>query len=199
MIPRQWIIATAILLALATGMAIYLSQLHQREAATPAAPAALEPHVSPPAPGPTETVTVWVAYDSSGTLRAQMISVPMSSRRQQRAEELMRGLLGIYTTENSPHPLAAGAEVRNVYLVDPGIAVIDLNSAFVVGQTSGVLAEELTIASLIQTLSSNIAGVTKVKILVDGKERETLSGHADLSGFYDVSQVSELAKQLTSE
>jgi hypothetical protein len=38
-----------------------------------------------------------------------------------------------------------------------------------------------------------------VKILVDGKERETLSGHADISDFYDVSQVSELAKQLTSE
>ena len=123
----------------------------------------------------------------------------MSSGRQQRAEELMRGLLSIYTTRNSPHPLQAGAEVRNVYLVDPGIAVIDLNSAFVDGQTSGVLAEELTVASLIQSLSSNIPGITKVKILVDGKERETLSGHADLSGFYDVSQVSELAKQLTSQ
>ena len=198
MIPRRWIIATAILLALATGMAVYVWQLERREAATPA-PAAAEPHVSPPAPGPTENATVWVAYDTSGRLRAQTISVPMSSRRQQRAEELMRGLLSIYTTENSPHPLPAGAEVRNIYLVDPGIAVIDLNSAFVVGQTSGVLAEELTIASLIQTLSSNIPAIKKVKILVDGKERETLSGHADLSGFYDVSQVSELAKQLASE
>jgi len=198
MIPRQWIIATAILLALATGMAIYLWQLRRREVATPV-PAAAEPHVSPPAPGPTENVTVWVAHDISGTLRGQMISVPLSSGRQQRAEELMRGLLSIYTTKNSPHPLQAGAEVRNVYLVDPGVAVIDLNSAFVDGQTSGVLAEELTVASLIQSLSSNISGITKVKILVDGKERETLSGHADLSGFYDVSQVSELAEQLTSE
>lgn len=198
MIPRQWILATAILLALATGMAIYVWQLHRRESATPV-PAAAEPHVSPPAPGPTDNVTVWVAYDTSGTLRAQTISVPTSSRRQQRAEELMRGLLSIYTADNSPHPLPAGAEVRNVYLVDPGVAVIDLNSAFVVGQTSGVLAEELTLASLIQTLSSNIPGITKVKILVDGKERETLSGHADISDFYDVSQVSELAKQLTSE
>jgi Sporulation and spore germination len=198
MIPRQWILATAILLALATGMAVYVWQLHRRETATPV-PAAAEPHVSPPAPASTDNVTVWVAYDTSGTLRAQTISLPMSSRRQQRAEELMRGLLSIYTADNSPHPLPAGAEVRNVYLVDPGVAVIDLNSAFVVGQTSGVLAEELTVASLIQTLSSNIPGITKVKILVDGKERETLSGHADISDFYDVSQVSELAKQLTAE
>jgi hypothetical protein len=198
MIQRQWIIATAILLALATGMAIYVWQLRRHEAATPV-PAAAEPHVSPPAPGPTENVTVWIAYDASGTLRGQTISVPMPSGRQQRAEELMRGLVGIYTTKNSPHPLQAGAEVRNVFLVDPGVAVIDLNSAFVDGQTSGVLAEELTVASLIQSLSSNVPGITRVKILVDGKERETLSGHADLSGFYDVSQVSDLAKQLTSQ
>jgi hypothetical protein len=38
-----------------------------------------------------------------------------------------------------------------------------------------------------------------VKILVDGKERSTLAGHADLSGTYDVSQVSVLAKQLSSQ
>ncbi|HEX6803439.1 MAG TPA: GerMN domain-containing protein [Terriglobales bacterium] len=198
MIPRQWIIATVILVAVATGMGIYVWQLRGRESANPL-PVAAEPHVTPPAPGPAENATVWVAYDSSGTLRGQTVSVPMSSRRQQRAEELMRALLSIYTAKNSPHPLAPGAEVRNVFLVDPGIAVIDLNSAFVDGQTSGMLAEELTLASLIQTLSANIPGLMRVKVLVDGKERDTLAGHADLSGFYDVSQVSELAKQLTGQ
>jgi hypothetical protein len=35
-----------------------------------------------------------------------------------------------------------------------------------------------------------------VKILVEGKERETLAGHADLSGFYDVSAVNQLTAQL---
>jgi len=31
---------------------------------------------------------------------------------------------------------------------------------------------------------------------VDGKERETLAGHADLSSYYDVSAVNQLAVQL---
>ena len=52
-------------------------------------------------------------------------------------------------------------------------------------------------ASIIQTLSTNIPGLTRVKILVDGKERETLAGHADLSGFYEVSQAAELARELS--
>jgi hypothetical protein len=59
-----------------------------------------------------------------------------------------------------------------------------------------VLIEELTVASLIHTISANTPGILKVKILVDGKERDTLAGHADLSDFYDVSAVNQLASQL---
>ena len=91
-----------------------------------------------------------------------------------------------------------GSDIRSVYLVDPGLAVIDINAAFADGHRSGVLVEELTVASLIQTLSANIPGILKVKILVEGKQRDTLAGHADLSNFFDVSAVNQLASQLQS-
>src|SRR5205807_10562561 len=94
------------------------------------------------------------------------------------------------------HVFGSGAEIRSVFLVGPGAAVIDLNSAFADSHRSGVLVEELTVASLIHTISSNTQGILKVKILVDGKERETLAGHADLSAYYDVSAVNQLAAQL---
>jgi hypothetical protein len=61
-----------------------------------------------------------------------------------------------------------------------------------------VLEEELTVASLIQTLAANIPGILRVKILVEGKQRETLAGHADLSNFFDVSAVHQLTAQLQS-
>jgi spore germination protein GerM len=92
--------------------------------------------------------------------------------------------------------LGSGADVRSVFLVDPGVAVIDLNSAFADTHRSGVLVEELTVASLIHTVSANTPGVLKVKILVDGKERDTLAGHADLSSFFDVNAVDQLTTQL---
>jgi hypothetical protein len=122
----------------------------------------------------------------------------MPSGRQQRAEELLRALLSIYLDKNSPHHLGAGAEIRSVYLVDPGVAVIDLNSAFADTHRSGVLVEQLTVASLIQTVSVNTPNLLKVKILVDGKQRDTLAGHADLSSYYDVAAVNQLATQLQS-
>lgn len=198
MIPRQFVITVTLLFALTIGMSVYVWQLRRREITSPRLSEKNE-HVAPPTSGPMEQVTVLVAYDNPGELRAQSISIPLAAGRQQRAEGLLRGLMSIYTGKDSTHPLAAGAEIRQVFLVDPGLAVIDVNSAFVQGQVSGVLAEELTIASLIQTLATNMPGLTRVKILVDGEEQQTLAGHADLTGFYDVQQIAELTKQLSAQ
>jgi hypothetical protein len=104
--------------------------------------------------------------------------------------------LSLYLDKSSSHPLGAGAEVREVYLVDPGLAVIDLSDAFADGHRSGILVEELTVVSLVQTLANNISGINRVKILVGGRERETLAGHADLSCIYDVSAVGQMVAEL---
>ncbi len=196
MIPRSFYIAASVLVLAVLGMGIYAWHMRGRAAATPAA-LDTRPVVAPVA-GPTERVALFVAYDDIGILRAQSAQIPMPSVRQQRAEELLRSLLALYLDKSSPHPLPAGSDIRSVYLVDPGLAVIDVNAAFADGHRSGVLSEELTVASLIQTLSANIPGILKVKILVEGKQRDTLAGHADLSQFFDVSAVNQLTSQLQS-
>jgi len=195
MIPRHFVIAIGVLLAAALGLGIYALHMRKTVTAIPAASTDTRPLV-PPVAGPTERVTLYIADDEDGTLRAQSAQIPMPSGRQQRAEELLRALLSIYLDKSSPHVLGAGADVRSVFLVDPGVAVIDVNSAFADTHRSGVLVEELTVTSLVHTISENTPGILKVKILVDGKERDTLAGHADLSDYYDVSAVSQLASQL---
>jgi hypothetical protein len=197
MIPRQLVIAVSVLLALALGMTIYAWHMRSTAVATPVVPADTRP-LAPPVAGPTEQVTLYMAHDEDGTLRAESAQIPLPSGRQQRAEELLRALVLRYLDKSSPHILGAGSDIRSVFLVDPGVAVIDLNEAFADTHRSGVLVEELTVASLIHTISSNTPGILKVKILVDGKERETLAGHADLTGFYDVTAVNQLASQLQS-
>ena len=178
-------------------MGLYVLHMRRSAADIPAAATDTRP-VAPPVAGPTEQVSLFVAHDEDGTLRPQAFQIPLPSGRQQRAEELLRALLSLYLDKASPHRLAPGADIRNVFLVDPGVAVIDLNAAFADGHRSGVLVEELTITSLIHTISANIPGILKVKILVDGKERDTLAGHADLSDFYDVTAVNQLSAQLQS-
>ena len=196
MIPRHLYFAVTVLLLAVLGMSLYAWHIRGR-AAAPAFSLDTRP-VVPPVAGPTEQVTLFVAYDDLGVLHAQSASIPLPSVRQQRAEELLRALLALYLDKSSPHPLPPGSDVRSVYLVDPGLAVIDLNGAFADGHRSGVLEEELTVASLIQTLSANLPGILKVKILVEGKERQTLAGHADLSNLFDVSAINQLTTQLQS-
>jgi len=195
MIPRHLIIGTVFLLLGALGLTIYAFHMRGRvnqfsSAATDARP------VAPPVSGPTERVTLYVAWDDAGVLHPQTVNIPLPAARQQRAEELLRTLVGMYLDRNSTHQIPPGSDVRAVYLVEPGLAVIDLNPVFANGHRSGVLEEELTVTSLIETLTANLPGILKVKILVDGKERDTLAGHADLSTFYDAAAVSQFVHDM---
>jgi hypothetical protein len=195
MIPRHLVIAMTVLLAAALGLGIYAWNMRKTVTATPVVTADTRP-LAPPITGPTERVTLFVAHDEDGTLRATSAQIPLPSGRQQRAESLLRALLSLYLDKSSSHALGSGAEVRSVFLVDPGEGVIDLNSAFADTHRSGLLVEELTVASLIHTISANTPGILRIKILVDGKQRDTLAGHADISEFYDVAAVNQLAVQL---
>jgi hypothetical protein len=196
MIPRHFVISAAVMFAVALGMSFYVWHMRSHARETGPAFAADSRPVAAPVSGPTEQVTLYVANDQTGDLRARSARIPLPAGRQAHAEEVLRALLTLYLDKSSFHPLGSGSEVRSIYLVDPGLAVIDLDQAFADGHRSGILVEELTVASLAETLSANLPGITRVKFLVEGKERDTLAGHADLSEFYDVSAVNQMAAQL---
>jgi len=195
MIPRHLVIAMTVLLIAALGLSLYAWHMRKTVISAPVIGKDTRP-LAPPVTGPMERVVLFVAHDEDGTLRPESAQIPMPSGRQQRAEELLRTLVSMYLDKNSTHALGPGSEIRSVFLVDPGVAVIDLNEAFADTHRSGVLVEELTVTSLIHTITANTQGILKVKILVEGKERETLAGHADLSSYYDASAVNQLATEL---
>jgi hypothetical protein len=195
MIPRHLLIGIAFLLMGALALTLYA--FHMRGGVSQVSSAATDVRpVAPPVSGPTERVTLFVAWDDAATLHQQVVNIPLPAARQQRAEELLRALVTLYLEKNSTHPIPPGSEIRAVYLVEPGLAVIDLNPAFANSHRSGVLEEELTVMSLIQTLTANLPGILRVKILVDGKDRDTLAGHADLSTFYDAAAVTQLVQEM---
>ena len=197
MTSRSLLVLTLCLFFLAIAMALYVWQVRSRAQfeATMQKPQV----VTPPSTGTPRQVTLWVAHDDPGVLRVQAVSIELSGERQRKTQEILRALLAIYTGKDSPHHLAPGADVRNVYFVNPGLVVVDVNAALADGQTSGILPEELMVTSFVQTLSSNSPEISRVKFLVDGKERETLAGHVDFSSEFEVSQMADLARQLSSE
>ncbi len=193
MIPRHLLLGVTALLLLVVSMGIYLRQMRRQAGAIESPADALS--VPPPATGPTETVTLYVADDAAGLLRARSAQIPLPGGRQQRAEELLRSLLRIYQQPGAAHPLSPASDIRAIYLVDPGAAVIDLNAAFADQHRSGILPEQLTVNSLVETLGVNVPGIHRVRILVGGETRDTLAGHADLTESFDVLTIEQAGSQ----
>jgi spore germination protein GerM len=81
-----------------------------------------------------------------------------------------------------------GTGVRNFTLKD-GAAVIDLNQR-AARLNVGSQGEALAVASIVDTLTK-FPDVYQVKILIEGKEVESLAGHVDLTGafYYDEQSV----------
>jgi hypothetical protein len=75
----------------------------------------------------------------------------------------------------------------------PEMAVVNLSSNFVAGHPSGLETETLTVLSICSTIHANLPQVKQVRFLVDGKQRPTLAGHADLTRTYLVSDATSAA------
>jgi hypothetical protein len=193
---RRVLVMFAVLALIALGLALYALHLKRKVARDEQLAAQQQQSLAPPANGPPTPVTLYIASDSDGTLRRTQMDVTLPPERSERARAVLRALFGQYLQNSSPHPIGAGADVRDVYLLDDDTAVVDTNAAFADAHPSGVLAEELTVASIVVTLNANDPKIQRVKILVNGQERETLAGHADLRRFYEASNIGQVVKDL---
>ena len=191
---RPIVVMFIVLLLIAAGLGFYAYHLKSKVAADEQRLALQSQVVVPPSSGPTTLVTLYVASDQEGGLRRSQVNVALPQERSERARAILRSLLTTYLLPGSPHPIGAGSDVRDVFLLGSDTAVIDTNAGFADSHPSGVLAEELTIASMVSTLNANDPQITRVKILVDGKERDTLAGHADLRRFYLASGIGQVLK-----
>jgi hypothetical protein len=144
-------------------------------------------------------VKLVVAYDEDGVLIPKEANVALPVDPGDRAKEILRTLLALYAEHPSPHVIKEDADIRNVFLVNTNngdLCVIDLNAAFAAGHRSGILVEQFTLASMVETIAANFPRVQRVKFLVEGQDRETLAGHADLATTYDVHKVHEFVLSL---
>ncbi len=195
MIPRRLLIALGVLVVSSILLTNYAFRL-KRRVEDPERLRVYTRPVAPPGAGPAQPVTIWVAYDVDGTIRSREVQGSLPSEPSERAKHVLRLLFAAYLERRSPHPIGDGADVKDVYKLDDNTLVVDLNAPFADQHRSGVFVEELTMLSMLESLSQNIPNLARVKFLVDGKERETLAGHADLHSYYDVALATQTAKGL---
>jgi len=184
MIPRNLAITFVVLLAALAAMGLYGWHLRRQAIELLKTSADTKP-VAPPVSGPTERIVIFLPDDNHGALMRREVAAALPAEPTLRAKEIVRVLISQWQGKDSTHPFGNNADVKEVFLLNNNkTAIVDVNGAFADEHRSGVLVEELTMASLARTLGANIQGLQEIKLIVDGRERETLAGHADLTDFY---------------
>jgi hypothetical protein len=150
--------------------------------------------LNPPTGTPVQNVTMMMANDMDGSLQPGYQNLALPVDPNARAHVILQHLILNYTRPNSKHPIAANKGVNEIFFINlpleanqvlPGtMAVVDLSGSFVDAHPSGIEPETLTLLSIIATLHANFPQISQVRFLVDGQQRDTLAGHADLTRVY---------------
>ena len=114
-----------------------------------------------------------------------VVELPLSADPVERSKQVLHALMtGPPTPDQRTIP--AGATLLAFYIQPDGTAIADFSDALSSEMPSGILSEQMAVESIARTLASNVATLRRLKILIHGQEAETLAGHVDLTGFFDL-------------
>jgi hypothetical protein len=129
--------------------------------------------------GRTIRATLFYANETGDALVGVEREVPQADDPAEQARNILDRQF-----EPAPAPLIQvvpeATRVRTVFLIDGGTAYVDLTGEVASTHPGGSLDELLTVYAIVDAVTVNLPAITRVQILVDGKEVDTLAGHVDL-------------------
>lgn len=123
---------------------------------------------------------LYFATEDAAYLTEEKRELPKSEEVNNQIKLVVKELIKGPTSSNLSPTLPGETVLREVYL-EEGICFLDFGQELRDNHPGGSSGEELTIFSLVNTLTHNFSQIEKVQILIEGKEVETLVGHIDLS------------------
>lgn len=143
------------------------------------ASAAPKPPAAQPAPGERKiSATLFFVSQDGMSLVQVPREVPYGATPADQARAILAAQLSAAPPLVSAIP--PDAKLRNVFLTDKGDAFVDFSGELATKHTGGSLDEILTVYTIVDALTANLPAITRVQILIDGKEVDTLAGHVDL-------------------
>jgi spore germination protein GerM len=128
---------------------------------------------------------------AAGPDKIQPVQVPMalSADPVKRAKEVLNELIGDAPAADQ-QTIPADTVLLGFYVLPDGTAIADFSDALASEMPSGIMSEEMAVDSIRRTLENNVPGLSRLKILIHGQEVETLAGHIDLTGYFDLNPPS---------
>ncbi len=145
--------------------------------------ALLTPKVSTPTDVLSRAKIYWA--DGTDSTAPTEVELSLSAEPAQRARQVMDTLITEAPTPEQ-RTLPEDTSLMGFYLLPDGTAVADFSDSLSSETPSGILSERLAVDSIVQTLKSNLPTARRLKILIHGQEVDTLAGHVDLTGFFEL-------------
>lgn len=143
----------------------------------------LEPAISTPTDVKVKAKIFWAA----GADRCAPVELELSLSADPglRSRQVLHALIA-----DPPAPeqrtIPADTILLSFYVLPDGTAIADFSDALASEYPSGIMSERLAVDSIARTLENNVPALHRLKILIHGQEVETLAGHLDLTGFFDL-------------
>ena len=77
-------------------------------------------------------------------------------------------------------PARTAFGLTTLFIGERGDAFVDLSGEVRGKHPGGALGELFTVYAIVNAITVNLPAITRVQILIDGKEADTLAGHVDL-------------------
>ena len=97
-----------------------------------------------------------------------------------RAKQIIADLISGPTSPEALRVLPPGTRLRQVFVLDNGVAYIDFSAELTEGLGGGSMSELLAVYSIIDSVAFGVQEIQRVALLVNGRPLETLNGHLDL-------------------
>lgn len=143
-------------------------------------PAAASPaSVAPSGPERKIKATLYYISEDGLSLPGVQREIPFADSIAEQARRIVEAQL---TDAPPPYasPVPGGTTLRALFIGQRGEAFVDLGGDVRTKHPGGALYELFTIYSIVNALTVNLPAITRVQILIDGKEADTLAGHVDL-------------------
>lgn len=143
------------------------------------------PSISTPTDVKVAARIFWISSAAPDRLDAIEVELALSADPALRAKQVLGELIADPPTP-AERTLPSNATLLDFYVLPGGTGVADFSGSLSTEMPSGILSEGMAVNSIIHTLESNVPSLRRLKILIHGQEAETVAGHVDLTGFFDL-------------
>lgn len=141
-----------------------------------------EPAAAESGPAPVRHITAVLFYGSSDGqfLVPVKREVPFGEGHVEQGRQIVLAQLQQPAPSALVSTIPPGTTLRRFYVTDRGDAFVDLGPEVTANHPGGSMAEIFTVYAIVNAVTANLPAISRVQILVDGREVDTLAGHIDL-------------------